>query len=44
MKGETQVKKSTSNTNKSATQKEELAYNPNDMASALAALKGKFKK
>lgn len=43
MKGETQVKKSGASKN-SATEKVEAAYDPNDMMSALAALKGKFKK
>lgn len=42
MKGEGMVKQS-SGSNKQ-TKKEEVAYDPNDMASALAALKGKFKK
>lgn len=42
MKGEGTVKQASSS-NKQA-KKEEVAYDPNDMASALAALKGKFKK
>lgn len=43
MKGEGTVNKS-SGGSKQSNKKEEVAYDPNDMASALAALKGKFKK
>lgn len=43
MKGEGMTKQSSSGNNKQV-KKEEAAYDPNDMASALAALKGKFKK
>ena len=41
MKGEGVVKPASTN---KPTKKEEVVYDPNDMASALAALKGKFKK
>lgn len=43
MKGEGTVNKP-SGGSKQSYKKEEVAYDPNDMASALAALKGKFKK
>ncbi len=42
MKGEGAVKQSSGNSKQQ--KKEEVAYDPNDMMSALAALKGKFKK
>lgn len=43
MKGEGVVNKSSAGS-KQSNKKEEVTYDPNDMASALAALKGKFKK